>query len=122
MLDLDATYTYTHDLGDGPEAFTITPKIHVRERSGAVITSIGGLHALLADRIDAITDLGDRLHTITVLGGARIVISDTALKPGMLSISSRDDGRIRTTYTGTRDLPVDAVLDLAEQLRTQLSK
>ncbi|WP_326681685.1 hypothetical protein [Streptomyces sp. NBC_01237] len=118
MIDLTATYTIT----DGPEAGTvINAKVRTRERDGATITSVRGIAALLADRIDAIADPGDRFHTLAHLGGATIAISDTDTQVTTNMISSRDNGRIRTTYQGTRALPVDVVLDLAEQIREQLS-
>lgn len=119
VLDLNATYAIT----EGPHAgTTITPKVRTRQRGDENITVIRGLAPLLAERIDAITDLGDRLHTLTVLMNASIALSDTEGDFGSNGVSFRDNGRISTSYAGTRDLPVEIVLDLAEQLRTQLAK
>ncbi|MFJ8677287.1 hypothetical protein [Streptomyces sp. NPDC093589] len=116
-IDLSATYT----ISDGPSAGTVvTPKVRTRERNGHTVTIIRGLAPLLADRIDAIADLGNRLHALEVLASACIVFSDEEGEFYTGGISSRDNGRLRTTYAGTPDLPVDVVLDLGEQLRTQL--
>jgi hypothetical protein len=118
QLDLTATYTIT----DGPRAdTTITPKIRHKQLGAEHRIIIRDIAPLLADRIDAIADLGDRLHTLEVLMGAIITISDQAGEPIARSAATRDSGRILTTYAGTRDLPVSVVLDLAEQLRTQLA-
>ncbi|MEU3990146.1 helix-turn-helix domain-containing protein [Streptomyces platensis] len=119
MLDLSATYTVTGGPRDGE---TITPKVTVRERRGHTVTTIRGLVPLLANRINAIADTGDRLHTLEVLASASIVFSDQEGEFYTGGISTRDNGRLRTQYRGTPDLPVDVVLDLGEQLRTQLQK
>lgn len=116
--DLTTTYTVTYTGTDQPT--TITPKIRTRDRSGIQITSISGLAPLLADQIDAIKDEGDRLHTLTVLSGSIIAIADQD-RPGIaITATTRDHGRLATTYQGTRDLPVSTVLDLAERLRDTL--
>lgn len=120
VIDLDATYTYTR-VGD-TAPITITPEIrHKVAPDGAQRIIVRGLEPLLADKIDAITSEGDRLEALTVLGIASIVISsaERSIAPGMAS--TRDNGRLATTYRGTRHLPVDTVLDLAEQLRAQLT-
>lgn len=110
-LDLTATYT----IDAGPHAGTlITPQIKERSRNGKNLIIVTGLAPLLADHINAIADSGDRLHAIETLMRAQIVISD---QPRDLTYPSRDEGRLVTTYYGTRDLPVDVVLDLAEQIR-----
>ncbi|WP_329143518.1 helix-turn-helix domain-containing protein [Streptomyces sp. NBC_01456] len=119
VLDLTATYT----VEDGPRAGeTITPKVTVRERRGHTVTTIRGLTPLLTDRLNAITDPGTRIHTLEVLARASIVFSDEEGEFYTGGISSRDNGRLRTAYLGTPDLPVDLVLDLGEQLRDQLTK
>ncbi|MFC8723785.1 hypothetical protein [Streptomyces bacillaris] len=118
-MNLKATYTYpTPGFPDAEE--TVTTRVRTREQDGMTITSVRGLAPLLADRIEAITDEGDRLHTLMQLSGARITISDTERDLGTL-VASRDGGRLATTYGGTSDLPTDVVLDLAEQIRTQLN-
>ncbi|HEY5834918.1 hypothetical protein [Streptomyces sp.] len=117
-VNLNATYTYTPAGETRPG--TISPRIKTRTtRSGITLTSIDRIAPLLADRIDAIEDEGDRLHTLTVLEGARIVIADQP-RPGFDPATVRDEGRLATTYRGTRDLPISVVLDLAEQIRTAL--
>lgn len=117
-LDLTATYTYTPVGTSAP--VTITPAVKRRTSvEGEHLTIVRNITPLLATRIDAITDEGDRLHALTVLADANIVISDQPC-PGLAYASTRDEGRLATTYTGTRDLPVAAVLDLAEEIRTTL--
>nr|WSX25548.1 helix-turn-helix domain-containing protein [Streptomyces tubercidicus] len=124
MLDLTATYTVTLPGDAAPTV--ITPKVRTRERNGVELTTIRGLAPLLADQIDAIDDDGDRAHTLTVLAGAIITIRSEPDQSAAASTygytTFRDFGRLATTYTGTPDLPVDVVLDLGEQLRTQLTK
>lgn len=121
----DLTATYAHlDAGDTIPQL-ITPKIRIRTRDGLTLTTIRGLAPLLAERIDAIADPGDRGHTLTTLASAAITISDQPrpdLQPHALPglIHVRDGGRLSTTYHGTPDLPVSVVLDLAEQLRDTL--
>lgn len=122
-LNLSATYVVTYP-GD-TEPTTITPTVRIKTRAdGVTLTIIKNLAPLLADRIDAIADERDRLHTLTVLSGAIIFISDTPddeMDDGAHSGSYyRDRGTLSTTYYGARGLPVDVVLDLAEQLRVQL--
>jgi hypothetical protein len=123
-IDLDATYTVTYP-GD-TEPTVIIPTVRTKTRpDGVVLTIIKGLTPLFAKRVDAIADEGNRMHTLTILGGAMICIRDTpeddAPENGSMAGSYwRDRGTLATTYYGTRDLPVSAVLDLAEQLRAQL--
>lgn len=118
-LDLNATYTIT----EGPRAgTTITPAIRNRVRDGHTTTIIRGLAPLLADQIDAITDTGTRLHALEALMNAVVTITDEVEDDFFdSSISSRDEGRLVTSYTGTPNLPVEVVLDLAEKLRDQLA-
>lgn len=120
-LDLNASYTYATP-GFPEPTETVTTRVNTRERNGMTITSIRGLAPLLTDRIEAIADEGNRLHTLMELSTARIVISDTVRDDLGSLVATRDSGRLSTTYTGTRDLPVPVVLDLAEQIRTQLAK
>jgi hypothetical protein len=121
-MDLSATYTHTYAYQDTPTV--ITPTITTRTRSGMQITTITGIAALLADRINTITDEGDRLHAFEALRTARIhlrSIADEDAATGRDNSSSwRESGRIATDYRGTTDLPVSAVLDLAEQIRAAL--
>ncbi|MFH0246033.1 hypothetical protein ACGRHY_27285 [Streptomyces sp. HK10] len=117
-IDLTATYTVTYPSGRTPTV--ITPKVRTRDRNGVTLTTVRGLAPLLAGQIDAITDEGDRLHTLEVLSGASIVIADKPRDIGSAMIATRDDGRLAAHYQGTKGLPVDTVLDLAERLRTQL--
>lgn len=117
-MDLEATYTYTPV---GGRTRTITPKIRTRTTAdGEIITSIRHIIPLLADKIDAITDEGDRAHTLEILSGASITLSDTAGEFFDRDISTRDSGRIATTYVGTKHVTTDDVLDLAEAIRTHL--
>lgn len=122
MIDLDASYTWTTWTGTRSEEITITPKVSDRTTVRGRIVSIKGLAPLLADHINAITDDGDRGHTLTVLSGATIALRDQepdGFAAGV-TIHTRMGGRVATTYTGTPDLPVDVVLDLGERLHAQL--
>ncbi len=121
-MDLNAAYTYTP--AGSAEPVTITPDIQTRQRGGMTITSIHHLAPLLANHIDAITDEGNRLHTLTALSTAYVYlrsVSDEDTETGRDSASSwRESGRLATSYCGTPDLPVDTVLDLAAAIRTAL--
>lgn len=118
MIDLNVSCTWTE--ADGYKR-TVTPKVSDRTSPTGRVVSVRGLAPLLADRIDAITDAGNRVHTLTVLSGAVIALREEPKRfPGGITIHTRQDGRISTTYVGTPHLPVETVLDLAEQLRTQL--
>lgn len=124
-LNLNATYTVA--LPGDTEPRTITPVIKRRtvRRTGENIITVTGLAPLLADQIDAIDDEGARLHTLTVLQGARIVISDTADDEGpelTSGVHFLDHGRLRVQYVGTRALPVGVLIDLAHQLRAQIAE
>lgn len=117
MIDLTTTYTWTE--ADGYEN-TVTPKVSDRVRPTGRIVSVSGLAPLLASELDAIPE-ADRGHTLTVLTGAVIALrEEPAGFAGGVQISSRLDGRVSTTYTGTPDLPVETVLDLGERLHAQL--
>ncbi|MEE1812631.1 hypothetical protein [Streptomyces sp. BE133] len=123
MIDLNASYTITLIADQGP--ITITPKVKRRtvRRTGQDITTVTGIVPLLADRIDTITDPGNRAHAVTVLQSASIVISDTYDAAWDRQAGARDGGQLRTTYRGEiPQVTVDNVLDLAEQLRVQLAK
>jgi hypothetical protein len=118
-IDLNATYTYT-PVGE-TEPVTLTPVIKTRTtRDGMTLTTIRRLAPLLANHINAITDEGTRLHVLTLLERGIIVIADQP-RPDLAHAALRDEGRIATTYLGVRALPVDVVLDLAEQIRTKLA-
>lgn len=123
-LDLNATYTHTY--AGTTEPTVITPVIKTRIRGGATITTVRNLAPLLADRIHAITDEAQRLHTLEALRTASINISDQADETSAEGtdglITWRDNGRLATGYQGTSGLPVETVLDLAEALRAHLAK
>ncbi|MEU7322625.1 hypothetical protein ABZ682_19025 [Streptomyces griseoviridis] len=81
-----------------------------------------GIIPLLADKLDAISDPGDRSASLNLLRGAIIVISDTPDAEWDGEPLARESGRLRTTYYGgVPGVTVDFVLDLADQLRTQLA-
>ena len=121
-MDLTATYTFTR-AGD-TQPTTVTPKIRTRERDGVQITTVRTFAALLADRIDAITDDARRLHTLETLLGASIAIrseADMTDEQGTDQFTTyREYGRLSTSYEGTADLPVETVLDLAARIRAAL--
>lgn len=123
-MDLTAAYTVTY-AGDS-EPTVITPKVRRRTTpDGGHLITVHGLAPLLADRIDAISDQGDRLHVLELLRTARIMISDQAedsddvFDPSLAR--SRDKCRLATTYTDQGRLHYDLVLDLAEQLRAHFA-
>ncbi|MCX4885920.1 hypothetical protein [Streptomyces sp. NBC_00847] len=90
--------------------------------SGETITRITNLPALLADQLNEIPDAGDRAHAATILERASIVISDTPDAGWDEEPNARHAGQLRTTYRGeVPQITVDDVLDLAEQIRTQLA-
>lgn len=101
------------------EPWTITPRVKKPNRVG--ITVVDRLAPLLAPLLDAITDEGDRLHILTVLESAAIYLCDEP-RPGFTAAESRDEGRIVTSYRGTRQIPAPVVLDLAEQIRAELAR
>ncbi len=119
-LDLTAAYTVTYP-GDS-EPTTIVPQVKTKTRGETTLTVVSGLAPLLADRIDAITDEGNRLATLTTLAAASIVISDTPREDLQhhAGISARDHGKLSTGYVGHGAVSVEEILDLAEQLRAQL--
>lgn len=118
--DLNASYTADLPGYDGP--VTITPSVKRRDRNGQTLTKVTGIVPLLADKLDAIPAEGDRLHAVTVLNSATIVICDTPDTDWDNDPQARESGQLRTTYRGgIPGISVDDVLDLAAQLRTQLA-
>lgn len=119
MVDLTATYTWTEP--DGHQT-TVAPKVRDKTRPDGRVVSVSGLAPLLADHLDAITDDGDRVHTLMTLAGAVIALREEPAKfaSGVVKIHARMDGRVSTTYAGTAHLTVDQVLDLGERLHSQL--
>lgn len=122
-MALDLTTTYTAVLVPGEAPTTITPTIKRRQTPHAGnIIRVTGIVPLLADQIDSIPDRGDRLHAITVLNTATIVIAEARDADWDDAPNARHGGRLRTTYRGeVGQITVDDVLDLAAQLRTQLT-
>ena len=110
-LDLNATYA------------DVTPTIKHRTTPHAGnIISISGLAPFFADRFESITDEGDRMAALTVFRSARIVISDQPDTDWDGDPQARESGQLRTTYRGgVARITIDDVLDLAAQLRTQLT-
>jgi hypothetical protein len=121
VLDLNATYTAALIPGEAPTAITPTIKRRSTPHAGNTI-SISGLAPLFADRFDAITDDGDRAAALTIFQSARIVISDVYDADWDGDPQARNGGQLRTTYRGgVAHITIADVLDLAEQLRTQLA-
>lgn len=120
VIDLNASYTFTH--AGASEPTTITPIVKRRtSQYGGNIITVKGLIPLFADRFDAITDEGARLHALTVFSRASIAISDV-YDPEDNDPQTRDGGRLRTSYRGdAAGITVDDVLDLAARLRDQLA-
>lgn len=118
-LDLNATYTAALPGYDSP--VTITPTIKRRERNGQTLTKVTGIVPLLASKLDTIPAGGDRLHAVTVLHTATIVICDTPDADWDNDPQARESGQLRTTYRGgIPSITVDDVLDLAERIRSAL--
>lgn len=121
VINLTATYTHTLLPGEEPQTFTVKVKERTT-RDGERLVTVRGLIPLFADRFDAITDEGDRTHALNVLHGKSIVISDRYDADWDGDSQAREGGRLRTTYRGgIPGISVDDVLDLAAQLRAQLS-
>lgn len=90
--------------------------------TGETITRVTDMSNLLTTKLDQITDAGDRAHAATVLDRASIIISDTPDTGWDAEPNARNAGLVRTTYRGEiPQITIDDVLDLAEQIRTQLS-
>lgn len=100
-----------------------TATIKTRTRpTGETITRVTDMAALLTNKLDEIADAGDRAHAATILDRASIIISDTPDSGWDSEPNARNAGLVRTTYRGEiPQVTVDDVLDLAEQIRTQLS-
>ncbi|MFD8777569.1 hypothetical protein [Streptomyces sp. NPDC059916] len=121
-LDLTATYTAVLIPGEAPTTITPTIKRRQTPHAGNII-KVAGIVPLLADQIDSIPDHGDRLHAITVLNAATIVIAEAHDTDWDDAPNARHGGQLRTTYQGgIPQITVDDILDLADQLRTQLTK
>ncbi|HET6633719.1 MAG TPA: helix-turn-helix domain-containing protein [Streptomyces sp.] len=121
MLDLTATYAAPVTPGEAPVTITPTVKRRQTPHAGNII-KISGIIPLLADKIDSIPDAGDRGHALNILRSAVIVISDRYDADWDGDPQAREGGQLRTTYRG--DIPqitLTHVLDLADQLRTQLA-
>lgn len=122
MINLAATYTYTSWVGDEQVPVTLTPKVSRRDRDGDMTITVSRLAPLFADRFDAITDEGDRIHCLELFRTARIVIASTPDEDSDDDPQAREGGRLRTTYRGTvPGITVNDVLDLAARLRDQLA-
>lgn len=128
-MDLNVSYSVTY-AGDS-EPTVITPSVKTRQlrvgdQKGSTFTVIRGLAALFADKLDAITDEGDRRHACERLRGALITIRPHTVEDSEHGVHGnsawRDFGRLETTYVyGTGPVTRDDVLDVAEKLRDQLS-
>ncbi|MET9150025.1 helix-turn-helix domain-containing protein [Streptomyces griseoflavus] len=124
-INLTATYIYDAPGPHGAEPTTITPAVKTRTRkTGFTWTTITGLAPLFADRLNAITDEGDRIHAAILLQTSQITITDQ-IEDGpdeiVNGIAFLDRGRLRVKHQPTTAIPMDAVIDLAKQLRTQLA-
>ncbi|MFD5491567.1 helix-turn-helix domain-containing protein [Streptomyces sp. NPDC127091] len=90
--------------------------------TGETLTKVTGYSALLADKLAHHTDAGDRIHAANALDQTVIILSDTPDTDWDGEPGARHAGTVRTSYRGgAAGITVDDVLDLAEQLRTQLS-
>ncbi|WP_329472688.1 helix-turn-helix domain-containing protein [Streptomyces sp. NBC_01723] len=111
--------TYTH----ADTTVTTTTKTRTR-KTGYTWTTITGLAPLFADRLNAITDDGDRTATLIALTGSQITITDQ-IEEGpdeiVNGIAFLDQGRLRIKHQPTAAIPMDTVIDLAKQIRAQLA-
>jgi len=100
-------------------AVTIKPRTRP---TGETITRVTGFSPLLADKLNAIADAGDRAHAATVLDQTAIVLSDSPDTGWDEEPNARHAGLSRTTYTGSLPtITVADVLDLADAIRAQLA-
>ncbi|MFE7665607.1 hypothetical protein [Streptomyces celluloflavus] len=122
IIDVASAQYTAHLPGTGTTTIAPAIKHRTARTTGEHLTTVTGLAPLLAGHIDAITDEGNRLHTLVVLHSARIVLSDRETDdwPATGLVKVRHGGRLRTDYPGTPHLPVSAVLDVAEQLYAQM--
>lgn len=116
-IDLAGAYTHADT--------TVTTTVKTRTRkTGYTWTTITGLAPLFADRLDAITDAGDRIAALIGLTSSQITITDqTEAGPDeiVLGVAFLDRGRLRVKHQPTAAIPMDAVIDLAKQIRAQLA-
>lgn len=121
VIDLNATYSGQLLPDEAPRTFTVMVKQRVSP-DGEHLTVIRSIIPLLADKLDAIADPGDRIASLNALAGAQIVISDTAHDDWEGDPIARERGLLRTTYRGgAAGISVDDVFELAAQIRTQLA-
>ncbi|CAM5392182.1 hypothetical protein STENM36S_05038 [Streptomyces tendae] len=118
-VTINLTGTYTH------ADITATATVKTRTRkNGSTWTTITGLAPLFADRLNAITHEGDRTATLIALTGSQITITDQ-IEDGpdeiVNGIAFLDQGRLRVKHQSTAAIPMEAVIDLAKQIRTQLA-
>ena len=116
-INLAGTYTHADT--------TVTTTVKTRTRpTGYTWTTVKGLAPLFADRLDSITDDGDRTAALIALQGSQITITDqTEDGPDEIvnGIAFLDQGRLRVKHQATAAIPMDAVIDLAHQIRAQLA-
>ncbi|MEW2635587.1 hypothetical protein AB0903_29110 [Streptomyces sp. NPDC048389] len=90
--------------------------------TGETITRVSGYSALLTDKLNAIADAGDRAHAREVLNRTDIILSDTPDPEWDKEFYARHAGLSRTTYRGgLPTITIADVLDLADEIRAQLS-
>jgi hypothetical protein len=100
------------------EAVTIKSRV----RRGETITTVSGFSPLLADKLNALTDAGDRAHAANILDQTVIILSDTPDTDWDGEPGARNAGLSRTSYRGSAGVvTVDDVLDLADAIRAQLA-
>jgi hypothetical protein len=107
------------DQNGHPTEITVAPVVRDRERNGARRITVTVL-PLLADQLATI-DPQYRAFAADMLSRVKVELRETAdprySDDAMRHVAShRREGRVRTTYNGDAILPIDAVLDLGEQL------
>ncbi|MCX4605447.1 helix-turn-helix domain-containing protein [Streptomyces anulatus] len=124
MLDLAASITLpAANQYEGPQTYTPTIKERTNRRTNAHMTTVTNWFPLVADKLNSITDEGARIHAMNILATTSIVICDAPDDDWAGDPQAREDGQLRTSYTGNvPQVTVADVLDLAAQIRTQLAK
>lgn len=124
MLDLAASITLpAANQYEGPQTYTPTIKERTNRRTNAHMTTVTNWFPLVADKLNSITDEGARIHAMNILATTSIVICDTPDADWAGDPQAREDGQLRTSYTGNvPQVTIADALDLAAQIRTQLAK
>ncbi|MEU6756029.1 hypothetical protein [Streptomyces sp. NPDC046685] len=121
MIDLNRTYTHKRPPDYTDHVIRVKVGKRAMRRTGEPVVVVSGLVALLADQIDAIPDVSRKGNTIRVLDTYPLVLSYAEVPVWEAGdMRATMDGRVRTLYPGTPELPLAAVLELGELLHAQI--